>query len=125
MNAEQGIKKSNVIICKAFAAQDVEKAVTVFTDDPWFLAPHTETLKGKDAIKAAYTEMFESGINGLTLSSTDLEQIGDTAFEAGEYTLLVGDTITDRGKYLVVWKHVGDNWLAHRDMINTSLPAPA
>jgi hypothetical protein len=37
-----------------------------------------------------------------------------------------GDGSTfDRGKYMVVWKRVGDEWQIHRDMFSTSVPKAA
>jgi len=32
--------------------------------------------------------------------------------------------VADRAKYVVVWKKVGGQWLLHRDIWNTSQPAP-
>jgi hypothetical protein len=34
-------------------------------------------------------------------------------------------SIFDRGKYMVVWKRVGERWLIHRDMFSTSVPKTA
>jgi ketosteroid isomerase-like protein len=31
----------------------------------------------------------------------------------------------DRGKYIVVWKDEGGKWKLHRDIWNSSLPAPS
>jgi hypothetical protein len=45
--------------------------------------------------------------------------------EVGKYTLSVaGGQVVDRGKYVVIWKQEGDEWQWHRDIWNSSLPAP-
>ena len=123
MDAVEGIKKSNAKFCNAFAEHDIEKVTALIADDAWFLPPNSEALIGKDAVCAAYKGMMDSGVTGVTLTSTDVEQFGDTANEFGEYTISVGEELIDRGKYMVVWKRVGDCWLIYRDIINTSLPA--
>ena len=44
----------------------------------------------------------------------------------GRYTRKQSDgSIFDRGKYIVVWKRVKEDWLMHRDMFSTSMPKPA
>lgn len=47
---------------------------------------------------------------------------GDTAYEVGEFSADVpgsdGAKVNAKGKYLVVWKKVGDKWLLHRDIWN-------
>jgi ketosteroid isomerase-like protein len=51
---------------------------------------------------------------------------GDLAAETGKYDLTGADgTVLDSGKYVVVWKREGGHWKLHRDIWNTSMPAPA
>ena len=68
---------------------------------------------------------FDSGVKGINLESTEIEGMGDTAFEIGKYTILGdGDQALGNGKYIVIWKKVGEEWKLHRDMINSSMPLP-
>lgn len=46
---------------------------------------------------------------------------GDAAMIATAYTT-DAEAIADRGKYCVVWKRVGGQWLLHRDIWSTSMP---
>jgi hypothetical protein len=42
----------------------------------------------------------------------------------GTYEMIAeGGVVIDNGKFIVIWNRVDGNWLLHRDMINTSLPA--
>jgi ketosteroid isomerase-like protein len=65
----------------------------------------------------------------LTLTTTDLEQSGDYAYEIGDFTLQVpvegGDPTTATGNYLVVWKRGEDGaWRLKIDTWNDA-PPPA
>jgi ketosteroid isomerase-like protein len=65
------------------------------------------------------------GIAEATLKTIELEAHGDTANEIGAYTLRAGDGgVLDQGKYVVIWKREGGQWKLHRDIWNSSLPAP-
>ncbi|GAF78655.1 unnamed protein product, partial [marine sediment metagenome] len=53
------------------------------------------------------------------------ESYGNFAIEEGRYTLYAeGDQIADQGKYIVTWKKEDGQWKLHRDIWNTSNPAP-
>ena len=65
------------------------------------------------------------GIKELRLSTNEIDLQGDTAIEVGTYELMAdGGVQADHGKFLVVWKKTGGEWQLHRDIINTSMPAP-
>lgn len=71
----------------------------------------------------------ELGITSLELETTDVELAGDLAVGSGHYTLAMqpqsGAAVTDSGKYIVVWKRQPhDSWKLHRDIFNSSVPAP-
>jgi ketosteroid isomerase-like protein len=61
----------------------------------------------------------------IDLTAAEVEAHGLVASEVGTFVVKVKDgTVVDRGKYVVVWKKVGGQWLLHRDIWNTSQPAP-
>ena len=101
---------------------------TLYTSDAMVLAPNAPALEG-DSIKAFWRTGEAMGIKSLRLETTDVEVSGDLAVETGTYELGMqpagGAAATDRGKYLVVWKRQDDGtWKIHRDIFNTSMPAP-
>jgi ketosteroid isomerase-like protein len=54
-----------------------------------------------------------------------VEAHGDMAYEVGKLTLKGEDgTVLDSGKYVVIWKRENGQWRLHRDIWNTSMPAP-
>ena len=67
------------------------------------------------------------GVPTLTLSTVEVTELGDTAYEVGDYTMKMqppgADAMSDRGKYLVVWKRQADGaWKLAVDIWNTNLP---
>ena len=57
---------------------------------------------------------------------TEVESGGNIAYESGTYELKTQDGRTaDKGKYCVVWKKVNGQWMLHRDIWSTDMPAAA
>ena len=124
MSAKEKISRTNAAFMKVFAEGDSEKTSSLYTDDAWLMAPHIAVFKGKSAIHTALQGMFDGGITGIELETVELEVLGDTAIETGQFSLKAGDAFADRGKYMVVWKCLDGKWLLHRDMINSDMPMP-
>ncbi len=84
-----------------------------------------DVIAGRTAIESVFRFTAVQG-HTLDFQTQELDVHGMTAVEVGRYTRRREDGSTfDRGKYMVVWKHVGDGWLIHRDMFSTSLPKAA
>jgi ketosteroid isomerase-like protein len=67
------------------------------------------------------------GIPQLTLQTMQVDEIGDTACEVGQYTMKLqppgGEPVTDIGNYVVVWKRQSDDsWKLAVDIWNTNSP---
>ncbi|MBT5186650.1 MAG: SgcJ/EcaC family oxidoreductase [Kordiimonadaceae bacterium] len=123
MSTEDQIAKVNAKFTATFANGDAAGMAAFYTDDGCFLAPNADTFRGKEAIQALMQGMFDGGVTALALTTDELDAQGDTAYEVGQYKLSAGDEVIDRGKFMVVWKNIGGQWLLHRDMINSNLPA--
>lgn len=68
---------------------------------------------------------MDMGIKAIKLEAIEVEGYGDTASEVGRYTLEgEGGQVLDKGKFIVIWKQEAGQWKLHRDIINTSMPAP-
>jgi uncharacterized protein (TIGR02246 family) len=119
------ISAVNETLISAVAAGDAATAAACYTREGCFIAPNSDFIKGPEQIKEFFASIFEMGIKELKLATIELEMHGDTAIEVGTYELLVdGGVQADHGKFVVIWKNEDGNWKLHRDMINTSLPAP-
>jgi ketosteroid isomerase-like protein len=65
------------------------------------------------------------GIQKVKMEIVEVEDYGDTAFEISRFTLYGADgQELDKGKYIVIWKQEAGEWKLHRDIFNSSNPAP-
>ena len=107
------------------ASGDLDTLMTLYTEDACFIAANLDFLTGRDAIRGFFQGALDMGIKAVNLHSMEVNVQGDTAIEMGTYELLAdGGVQADHGKFLVVWKNSSGQWQLHRDMINTSMPAP-
>jgi ketosteroid isomerase-like protein len=68
---------------------------------------------------------MDMGIKEAKLEIVEVEGHGDTAIEGSTFTLHgEGGQLLDRGKYIVIWKREEGQWKLHRDIFNSSMPAP-
>ena len=124
-SAREAIGAANASFMEAFQAADTARLATMYTTSAQLLPPHSDVVAGPEAIGAFWKTMLAAGVAGVKLETTDLESEGDQAVEVGRYTVLGADGgALDSGKYLVVWRRDGGGWKLHRDIFNTSRPAP-
>jgi len=115
----------NKKFCAYVANGDLDQLMTLYTEDARFIAPNADFFQGRDEIKGFFQAVLDMGIKEVGLSTNEVDLQGDTAIEVGTYELLVdGGAQADHGKFMVVWKKTSGEWQLHRDMINTSTPAP-
>jgi len=118
---EAGNKKFSAAVTKGDAAA----LASLYTTDAEAFPPNSDFVKGRAAIQAMWKGVLDTGVTGAELATTEVEAQGTFASEVGTYVIKLKDgTVADRGKYVVVWKKVGGQWLLHRDIWNTSQPAP-
>jgi uncharacterized protein (TIGR02246 family) len=123
------IEETNAQFGAAISRGDTSSVAALYTDDAIVLPPNAETVRGRQAIKDLFDGMIaQMGVPQLALRTMELEEIGDTANEVGEYRLKFqppgGEPVTDVGKYVVIWKRQGDAWKLAVDVWNTNSPLP-
>ena len=119
------IEAGNKKFSAAVTTGDAAALAALYTTDAQAFPPNADVVKGRAAIQAMWKGVLDSGVTGAELATTEVEAQGPFASEVGTYVIkLKDDTVADRGKYVVVWKKVAGQWLLHRDIWNTSQPAP-
>jgi ketosteroid isomerase-like protein len=115
---------------EAASRKDLDATVSYMADDGETLAPNEPLASDKAAIRASWGNLL--ALPNLKIGwqpvRVDVAASGDLAYTRGTYTLTFtdpdGKTVTDRGKYLEVWKKTGGKWRCVADAFNTDIPLP-
>ena len=108
---------------------NVEALVSAFyAEDAQLLPPNAPLMSGHAAIKECWRGMVSAGLKISVLETKRIEESGDLAYGVGVYELTLsppgGGTISDKGKYVVVYRRQpGGAWKAVADIFNSSRPA--
>jgi ketosteroid isomerase-like protein len=117
-------------VVAAEKARDIEASVAFYAEDAIVHPAGAPMLRGRDAVRGMYTDVFGSGaVRAFDSTPTHLEVAasGDIGYEYGvnRFTLTTpGGDMLDVGKYLVVWKKVEGQWYAAVLSFNSDTPAP-
>jgi uncharacterized protein (TIGR02246 family) len=108
-----------------FSRGDAAGTAALYTENGQLLPPNSDFVTGTQALQATFQAFMDMGIKAMKLETVEAEGYGDTASEVGRYTLEgEGGQVLDQGKYIVIWKQEAGQWKLHRDIFNTSMPAP-
>jgi uncharacterized protein (TIGR02246 family) len=119
------IAAANVKFMAAYNRGDAAGVAALYTAGGQLLPPNADTMAGKEAIQAFWQGAMDMGIQSAQLEIVEVEGHGDTAIEVSRYTLCgEGGQVLDQGKYVVIWKREDGQWKLHRDIFNSSTPAP-
>ena len=110
----------------AVVTNDIDKILAQRTADIVWYPPNSPVLTGRASIRKSLEANPPSIRFAVTASHT--EGYGDLAYNRGTYTatsVIATDTLTDRGKYLQVWRRQRDgSWLIAAEIWNSDTPAP-
>ena len=119
------IGAANAKFMAAYNSGDAAAVAALYTEEGQLLPPNAGFMKGKEAIQAFWQGAMDMGIKSAQMEIDEVEAHGDTAIEVSTYTLRgEGGQALDQGKYIVIWKREAGKWKLHRDIFNSSLPAP-
>ena len=116
----------------AAGAKDVEKTVSYYSDDASIMPPNSPVLTGKAAARQMWGGMFKAPgfAGGWKATKVEVARSGDLAYVTGSYEMTETDAggkpMTDKGKYVEVWKKQSDGgWKCIVDMFSSDLPPAA
>jgi uncharacterized protein (TIGR02246 family) len=121
------IEQAAVRFTEAFNRGDAPALAAMYDTGGVVLAPNAPPMHGRQNIEAFWAGARQQGFKTLALVVDSVEPIGAHAVELGRYTLVIQPPgqgeMTDRGKYMVLWKRQRDgSWKLYRDVFNTSMP---
>ncbi len=129
---EAAIRSEDADCLKAWAAKDVDRGLSCYSDDASVFPSNAPIATGKEAIGALWSQVFE--IPGFALSwdisKLEVSRAGDLAYAYGTYEQTVndpeGNPITERGKWVGVYKKQADGqWKMVVDIGNSDGPSPS
>ena len=120
----QAIERANSAFADAVQRGDSAGIVANYADDAMMMMGGTPAWRGRSEIAANAPKTFKSATVKLTTNGVDVG--GDYAIETGSYELTAappgGKPVTDKGKYVTVWKKQSDGtWKIYRDIANTDV----
>ena len=108
-----------------FSRGDAAGMAALYTESGQLLPPNSDFVTGKQALQAVYQASMDMGIKAIKLETVEAEGYDDTAYEVGRATLEGEEgQVLDQCKYIIIWKQEAGQWKLHRDIFNTSMPAP-
>ena len=122
---EQAIRKLDVDWSAAAGSKDVEKIMAFYADDASALPFNAPIASGKEQIRQVWAHLTSLPGFALKFSPTKIEvaKSGDLAYDLGTFELKTNDaqgsTVTEVGKYTVVWRKQNQQWKVIIDMFNT------
>lgn len=129
---EATLKNLDAEWSKAAGAKDLDKTASYYSDDALVLPPNMPAIQGKQKARAMWQGMFSvPGFGGgWKVSKVEVARSGELGYVTGSYELSetdeTGKPVTDKGKYLEVWKKQADgSWKCVIDMFNSDLPSGA
>ena len=128
---EATIREAEIAWSNAAAAKQLDATVAPYADDGSAFPPNGPIATGKEAITQMWTGIFQ--LPGVSVSwepvKVEVARSGDLGYAHGTYQLTMndpaGNPVTDRGKYVTVWKKQADgSWKVMADIFNSDLPLP-
>jgi ketosteroid isomerase-like protein len=116
---------------KSAGAHDLDGTVSYYSDDAFVLPPNAPIATTKEAIRAGWATSVGPGVDmSFQTNKVEVASSGDIAYDVGTYAVSMkdaqGNPVTDRGKYVAVWKKQADGkWKAVADTWNSDLPVAA
>ena len=117
----EAIRAATTALETAFNAKDVDKILSLYTDNSVFMPPNKPLLRGREPLKGFYSGMLNSGAQDLKLTTEDVAGHGPIAYESGAYSMSTG-TARDRGKFLFIFRNMSGNWRIEYTSWSSDLP---
>jgi ketosteroid isomerase-like protein len=121
MPDQQAIRAVTSALETSFNAKDVEKILTLYTENSVFMPPNKPLLRGRASLKGFYDGLMNAGSKDLKLTPADVAGHGPLAYESGSYSMMNG-TVPDRGKYLFIFRNMNGNWKIEYTSWSSDLP---
>ena len=118
---EQEIRKNIDAFSAAIVNRDLDFITNAYTTDASIFPNHYDIIKGHAAIAAYWMPREGDTTTFHIIYPVEISIVDDTAYDHGYYEIRgvsQGKSYKVRGKYVIVWKKVEDDWKMYLDIWN-------
>jgi ketosteroid isomerase-like protein len=121
---EKELRDADLDFARQTAARRLEGWMDFFADDASIIHD-SQTVTGKDALRAFYQPVFANKDFSLTWSPNHAEtsKDGTLGYTFGEYEVRNGTAIS-HGTYTTVWRKIDGRWKVVLDLGSSARPQP-
>lgn len=124
---ERAIRELDRQWVERVGAGDIDWVVGLYTADGRLMAPNAPAAEGREAVRDGWEHLLAIPGVSLTFEPAEVDISGDgrMAYEVGRYHMSFESPdgpVTDQGKFVLVWRKVGDQWKVAVDIFNSDLP---
>ncbi len=110
------IDGGNKATAAAIVHGDADAVASTYTDDAYLFAPSTETAHGREAIRAFWKGVIESGVKDVSIGTGEVASSGDLAYAVGTLEVTGTDGSEQHSRYVLVFKKEAGTWKLHLDI---------
>lgn len=115
------IEANEAKFSRFFAKGDAKSVSDLYSKTAKVLPPNGEIAEGRAKIRIFWQGAWDAGVKRAETKAVEILGNGNSVSEVGTYTLYGSQNeILDEGKYIVVWKKEGRNWMLFRDIWNSN-----
>ena len=108
---------------KEVVAGNAKAVAAMYTEDGKIFPGGRRIMEGQEALEQYWTPGSTARVSYHKITPEEIKFIGDYAYDFGYYegktTTAAGDTSDWAGKYIIVWKRVGEDWKIYLDIWNS------
>ncbi len=116
------IAQQNKRFTDAHVTGDVAAIDAMFLPDARSYPPGAPAAVGIEAIHALTVDFLKAGITEFREETTAFYGNAEYVVDEGTYVLAYGQGLTERGKYINVWKQANGNWRIQANIWNADPP---
>lgn len=106
----------------AYMKLDYEGIANAYTEDAKIMPPGADIISGRDAIRMRWTLPIGVKIPYHKITPVEIRIEGEYAYDLGYYEGRTmqkdGKEVSWKGKYLIVWKKINNQWKIYADAWN-------
>jgi len=112
---------------QALNANDIDTILDLYGREPVFMPQHAPAMIGREAVHAAYKNVFDTLKLDVSFSIHEVEELGDVAWartsSAGRTRILAADVeVSEGNNEIFVFRKEGGEWKIHRYLFATTQP---